>query len=117
MTTGRNPTMKLLPSGVPGLDTVLGGGLPEYSFNLIAGDPGSGKTTLAETLLASTNTIQRAGTIADGTTTNAFPITESDAEPVDVVAALRRLLSDRDATRPPLVTADRDTVVAVGGTP
>jgi circadian clock protein KaiC len=26
---------------------VLGGGLPEYSFNLIAGGPGSGKTTLA----------------------------------------------------------------------
>lgn len=36
-----------LPSGVPRLDIVLGGGVPEYSFNLIAGDPGSGKTTLA----------------------------------------------------------------------
>jgi circadian clock protein KaiC len=29
------------------LDAVLGGGLPEYSFNLIAGGPGGGKTTLA----------------------------------------------------------------------
>lgn len=37
----------LLPTGVPGLDEVLGGGLPEYSFNLIAGTPGAGKTTLA----------------------------------------------------------------------
>jgi ADP-heptose:LPS heptosyltransferase len=37
--------------------------------------------------------------------------------PVEVVGALRRLLSDRDSARPPLVTADRDTVVAVGGTP
>ena len=36
------------PSGVPGLDDVLGGGLPQYSFNLIAGEPGAGKTTLAQ---------------------------------------------------------------------
>jgi predicted ATP-dependent serine protease len=28
-----------LPTGVRGLDEVLGGGLPEYSFNLIAGAP------------------------------------------------------------------------------
>ncbi len=48
MTTRRNLTIELLPSGVPGLDTVLGGGLPEYSFNLIAGGPGAGKTTLAQ---------------------------------------------------------------------
>jgi predicted ATP-dependent serine protease len=42
MTTPRNSTIGLLSSGVPGLDTVLGGGLPEYSFNLIAGGPGAG---------------------------------------------------------------------------
>ena len=36
-----------LPTGVPGLDEILGGGLPEYSFNIIAGSPGCGKTTLA----------------------------------------------------------------------
>jgi len=41
-------TIELLASGVPGLDTVLGGGLPEYSFNVIAGGPGAGKTTLAQ---------------------------------------------------------------------
>ena len=40
-----------LPTGVPGLDVVLGGGLPEYSFNVIAGAPGSGKTTLAQQIL------------------------------------------------------------------
>ena len=40
-----------LPSGVPGLDDVLGGGLPEFSFNLIAGGPGSGKTTLAHQIM------------------------------------------------------------------
>jgi circadian clock protein KaiC len=53
MTTRRNPTIGLLPSGVPGLDTVLGGGLPEYSFNLIAGGPGAGKTTLAQQIVFS----------------------------------------------------------------
>src|SRR5881392_3555031 len=36
-----------LPSGVGKLDEILGGGWPEYSFNLIVGEPGSGKTTLA----------------------------------------------------------------------
>jgi circadian clock protein KaiC len=35
-----------LDTGVPGLNEVLGGGLPEYSFNLLAGGPGAGKTTL-----------------------------------------------------------------------
>jgi circadian clock protein KaiC len=40
-----------LPSGVPGLDLVLGGGIPEYSFNLIAGEPGTGKTTLAQQIV------------------------------------------------------------------
>ncbi len=40
-----------LTTGVPGLDEILGGGLPEYSFNIIAGAPGSGKTTLAHQLM------------------------------------------------------------------
>lgn len=40
-----------LPSGVPGLDQVLGGGIPELSFNLIAGGPGGGKTTLAHQIM------------------------------------------------------------------
>src|ERR1041384_7402004 len=40
-----------LPSGVPGLDEVLGGGIPELSFNLIAGGPGGGKTTLAQQIM------------------------------------------------------------------
>jgi len=44
-------TLTRLPTGVPGLDTVLAGGLPEYSFNLIAGPPGSGKTTLAHQIM------------------------------------------------------------------
>jgi len=43
--------IKRLPTGVPGLDEVLGGGVPEFSFNIIAGLPGSGKTTLAHQMM------------------------------------------------------------------
>ncbi len=46
-------TIRSLPSGVPGMDNLLGGGLPEFSFNLIAGTPGSGKTTLAHQIMFS----------------------------------------------------------------
>ena len=44
---------------MPGLDTVLGGGLPEYSFNLVAGGPGSGKTTLAHQIMFANATVER----------------------------------------------------------
>jgi len=40
-----------LSTGVRGLDDVLGGGIPEFSFNLIAGGPGGGKTTLAHQIM------------------------------------------------------------------
>src|SRR5665647_3351639 len=46
-------TIRRLTTGVPGLDNLLGGGLPEFSFNLIAGTPGSGKTTLAHQIMFS----------------------------------------------------------------
>jgi circadian clock protein KaiC len=44
-------TINRLATGVPGLDNLLGEGLPEFSFNLIAGTPGSGKTTLAHQIM------------------------------------------------------------------
>jgi circadian clock protein KaiC len=50
MKTGK-ASINRLTTGVPGLDEVLGGGLPEFSFNLIAGPPGSGKTTLAHQIM------------------------------------------------------------------
>jgi len=44
-------TLGKLSTGVPGLDILLGGGLTEFSFTLIAGAPGSGKTTLAHQIM------------------------------------------------------------------
>jgi circadian clock protein KaiC len=52
-------TIERLATGVPGLDEMLGGGLPEFSFNLIAGPPGSGKTTLAHQIMFALATRER----------------------------------------------------------
>ncbi|MDO8207961.1 MAG: ATPase domain-containing protein [Gallionella sp.] len=46
-------SIRRLKTGIPGFDNLLGGGLPEFSFNLIAGTPGSGKTTLAHQIMFS----------------------------------------------------------------
>jgi circadian clock protein KaiC len=43
--------IRRLATGVPGLDAVLGGGVPEFSFNVIAGAPGAGKTTLVQQIM------------------------------------------------------------------
>lgn len=45
--------IRRLITGVPGFDELLGGGVPEFSFNVIAGTPGSGKTTLAHQMMFS----------------------------------------------------------------
>src|SRR5476651_1130134 len=67
-TTGQNQgngkgegrvTIRQLPTGVPGLDEILGGGLPEFSFNIIAGAPGCGKTTLAHQIMFANATPER----------------------------------------------------------
>ncbi|MES2952545.1 MAG: ATPase domain-containing protein [Pseudomonadota bacterium] len=47
----KNTIIRRLKTGVHGLDDLLGGGLPEYSLNIIAGTPGSGKTTLAHQIM------------------------------------------------------------------
>ena len=48
-----------LPTGVRGLDDILGGGMPEFSFNLIGGAPGCGKTTLVHQLAFANATPER----------------------------------------------------------
>jgi len=54
-------SLKVLNTGVPGLNEVLGGGVPALSFNLVAGGPGSGKTTLAMQLMFANATAARPG--------------------------------------------------------
>lgn len=52
-------TINRLNTGIEGFDEVLGGGLPEFSFNLIAGAPGCGKTTLAHQMMFALATPKR----------------------------------------------------------
>ncbi len=52
-------TIRQLPTGVRGLDDIMGGGLPEFSFNIIAGAPGCGKTTLAHQITFANATPQK----------------------------------------------------------
>ena len=59
MTQRSKVQINKLPSGVPGLDEILGGGFPEFSFNIIAGAPGCGKTTLAHQFTFSNATEER----------------------------------------------------------
>ena len=52
-------SIRKLPSGVPGFDEVLGGGIPEFSLNLIVGGPGTGKTTLGHQIMIANATPER----------------------------------------------------------
>jgi circadian clock protein KaiC len=51
--------IRQLLTGVRGLDDIMGGGLPEFSFNIIAGAPGCGKTTLAHQIIFANATVQK----------------------------------------------------------
>jgi circadian clock protein KaiC len=59
MNANERVTIRNLQTGVPGLDEIMGGGLPEYSFNIIAGSPGGGKTTLAHQIMFANATVER----------------------------------------------------------
>jgi len=53
--------IRKLPTGVRGLDEIMGGGVPEFSFNVIAGTPGCGKTTLASQIIFANATPNKPG--------------------------------------------------------
>jgi circadian clock protein KaiC len=60
MNEGSNKVViDILRTGVPGLDMVLGGGIPEYSFNIVSGSPGTGKTTLVHQLMFANASAER----------------------------------------------------------
>ncbi|MBA3832401.1 MAG: AAA family ATPase [Chthoniobacterales bacterium] len=52
-------TIHKIPTGVRGLDDIMGGGIPEFSFNIIAGTPGCGKTTLAHQIVFANATAKK----------------------------------------------------------
>ena len=52
-------TLRKIPTGVRGLDDILGGGIPEFSFNIIAGSPGSGKTTMVHQIVFANATAKK----------------------------------------------------------
>lgn len=51
--------MKRLSTGNPRLDSVLGGGFPRASINIVTGPPGSGKTLLASQIAFANATAER----------------------------------------------------------
>src|SRR4051794_25863583 len=44
---GRWAAVQRMPTGIPGFDQLLGGGLPRERITLLVGGPGSGKTRFA----------------------------------------------------------------------
>lgn len=59
MTGDNRVKMDTFPTGVPGLDEILGGGLPKLSFTVVVGSPGTGKTTLALQIAFANATVER----------------------------------------------------------
>jgi circadian clock protein KaiC len=55
----KKATLRKLTSGIGKLDLILDGGIPEFSFNVIMGVPGSGKTTLAHQIVFANATKRR----------------------------------------------------------
>jgi circadian clock protein KaiC len=51
--------MERIPTGIEGLDRVLDGGLPKHAVHVIAGVPGTGKSTLAQQIAFANATVER----------------------------------------------------------
>ena len=98
-----------LQTGVPGLDEVLGGGLPEYSFNLIAGPPGSGKTTLAHQMMFALATPSGPRSISRcwASRRSRCCATSSSSSSSTATRSTARSASSTSATRPPPATCPR----------
>ena len=127
-----------LTTGVPGLDEILGGGLPEFSFNLIAGQPGSGKTTLAHQIMFALATPERPALyftvlgepplkmlryqqqfeFFDARKINesiSFVSLSDDMAAGDLAVVLRRIVAEVEARSPALVFVDSFRSVLLAG--
>ena len=51
--------LELLKTGIPNLDQILGGGIPVYSVNIIAGHSGTGKTIFTQQLMFANATAEK----------------------------------------------------------
>lgn len=131
-------SINLLATGVPGLDEILGGGLPEFSFNLIAGPPGCGKTTLAHQMMFALATPERRAlyltvlgeppvkmlryqqqfNFFDSERINdsiRFVTLADDAQTGDLDLVLRRIVADVEAFEPAFVFVDSFRSVMLAG--
>ncbi len=130
--------MRNIATGVPGLDAVLGGGLCEYAFNLVAGAPGSGKTTLVQQILFANATRERPAlyfTVLGEPTVkmlryqrqfeffNAalvpaavrFVNLAAEASSGDLEVVLQRVIAEVAATQPAFVAVDSFRTIVGGG--
>ncbi len=108
-------TIRQLKTGVPGLDEVLGGGLPEFSFNLRTGAPGSGKTTLANQMMFAMATPARPAlyfTVLGESPLKMpryqqqFDFFDNDAGSGDLEAVFARIVGEVKASAPGIVIFD-----------
>jgi circadian clock protein KaiC len=127
-----------LATGVPGFDEILGGGLPEFSFNLIAGAPGSGKTTLAHQIMFALATparpalyftvlgepplkmlrYQQQFTFFDGAKINEsirFVSLNDEMASGDLTVVLRRIASEVESRAPAMVFVDSFRSILLAG--
>jgi hypothetical protein len=74
-----------LPTGIPEVDRLLGGGIPGGRLSEIAGPPSSGRTSLALALLARTT---RAGVVAVVDAADAFDPASAESMGVDLERVL-----------------------------
>lgn len=51
--------LRQVPTGIRGLDDILGGGIPEFSFNIVAGSPGCGKTTMVHQIVFANASVEK----------------------------------------------------------
>ncbi len=136
--------IRTLTTGVPGLDDVLGGGIPELSLNLIVGGAGSGKTTLGHQIMFANATPERTAIFftvigepplkmlrymqqlsffdaAKVGTAIRFVHLGQEAQEGGLAKVLERIIAEVDATNPAIVIVDsfraamRRTMARPGG--